>query len=234
MYAERYPEVPTSKWVCIENGYDEDNFLDAEAGLEVVPLGKPDQLTLVHSGVLYPKERDPRAFFEALSRLKIAGVISADKLQIVLRATGSDDLYRPQLVALNLQDIVRLEPSVAYRDALREMLRADGLLLFQGSVCDHQVPAKIYEYYRAARPILALVGPEGISATMLREAGVQDQANMADPRQIAEVMSIFLNKLRAGNAVGVSRDFAGRNSRRSRTRELAGLLDDLMATRELR
>jgi hypothetical protein len=114
------------------------------------------------------------------------------------------------------------------------MLRADGLLLFQGSVCDHQVPAKIYEYYRAARPILALVGPEGISATMLREAGVQDQANMADPRQIAEVMSIFLNKLRAGNAVGVSRDFAGRNSRRSRTRELAGLLDDLMATRELR
>ena len=234
MYAERYPEVPNSKWAVIENGFDEDNFLDAETGLELIPLGKPGQLTLVHSGILYPKERDPRAFFAALSKLKIAGMINADQLQIVLRATGSDDLYRPQLVALNLQDIVRLEPPVAYREALREMLRADGLLLFQGSVCDHQVPAKIYEYYRAARPILALLGPGGISATMLREAGVEDHANMADSQQIADAISIFLDKLRNGRCSGVPRDFAMANSRRSRTGELARLLDELVATPKTR
>jgi hypothetical protein len=234
MYAERYPEVPNSKWAVIENGFDEDNFLDAETGLELIPLGKPGQLTLVHSGILYPKERDPRAFFAALSKLKIAGMINADQLQIVLRATGSDDLYRSQLVALNLQDIVRLEPPIAYREALREMLRADGLLLFQGSVCDHQVPAKIYEYYRATRPILALVGPEGISATMLREAGVEDQANMADAQQIADAISVFLDKLRNGRCSGVPRDFAMANSRRSRTGELARLLDELVATPKTR
>ena len=228
MYAERYPEIAISKWVVIENGYDEDNFLDAETGLELAPLGKPGQLTLIHSGVLYPEERDPRAFFKAVSKLKVAGVINAENLQIVLRATGSDDFYRPQLVALDLQDIVRLEPVFAYRDALREMLRADGLLLFQGSVCNHVVPAKIYEYYRSSRPILALVDPEGISATMLREAGVEDQANMADSRQIAEAMSVFLSKLRNGKGSGVPRDFAMRNSRRSRTRELAQLLDELV------
>ena len=234
MYAERYPEVPNSKWAVIENGFDEDNFLDAETGLELNPLGKPGQLTLVHSGILYPKERDPRAFFAALSQLKIAGKINGDQLQIVLRATGSDDLYRSQLVALNLQDIVRLEPPIAYREALREMLRADALLLFQGSVCDHQVPAKIYEYYRAARPILALVGPEGISATMLREAGVEDQANMADAQQIADAISVFLDKLRNGRCSGVPRDFAMANSRRSRTGELARLLDELVATPKTR
>ena len=234
MYAERYPEVPNSKWAVIENGFDEDNFLDAETGLELIPLGKPGQLTLVHSGILYPKERDPRAFFAALSKLKIAGMINAGQLQIVLRATGSDDLYRSQLVALNLQDIVRLEPPIAYREALREMLRADALLLFQGSVCDHQVPAKIYEYYRATRPILALVGPEGISATMLREAGVEDQANMADAQQIADAISVFLDKLRNGRCSGVRRDFAMANSRRSRTGELARLLDELVATPKTR
>jgi glycosyltransferase involved in cell wall biosynthesis len=232
MYAERYPEIPESKWAVIENGYDEDNFLDAETKLELVPLGNPGQLTLVHSGVLYPKERDPRAFFEALSRLKVAGVISAQDLQIVLRATGSDEIYRPQLIALDLQDIVRLEPAIAYRDALREMLRADGLLLFQGSVCDHQIPAKIYEYYRAGRPIVALVGPGGISAKMLKEAGVEEQADMADARQIGEVLSVFLNKLRNGTSSRVARDFAMRNSRRSRTGELARLLDELVADRK--
>lgn len=232
MYAERYPEIPESKWAVIENGYDEDNFLDAENKLELVPLGNPGQLTLVHSGVLYPKERDPRAFFEALSRLKVAGVINAQDLQIVLRATGSDELYRPQLIALDLQDIVRLEPAIAYRDALREMLRADGLLLFQGSVCDHQIPAKIYEYYRAGRPIVALVGPGGVSAKMLREAGVEELADMADARQIGEVLSVFLNKLRNGTSSSVARDFAMRNSRRSRTGELARLLDELVENRK--
>lgn len=233
IYAKRYPEIPNSKWVVIENGYDEDNFLDAETGLELLPLGNQDQLTLIHSGTLYPEERDPRAFFQALSNLKVAGEISAEKLQIVLRATGSDALYQPKLIALNLQDIVRLEPVIAYRDALREMLRADGLLLFQGSVCNHQVPAKIYEYFRSARPIFALVDPGGISAVMLGEAGVQDQANIADVQQITEAMSVFLSKLRNGKCGGVTRDVAMRNSRRSRTRELAQVLDELIVAREL-
>ena len=40
------------------------------------------------------------------------------------------------IAELGIGDIVKLEPVVAYREALREMLRADGLLLFQGSVCN--------------------------------------------------------------------------------------------------
>jgi hypothetical protein len=69
---------------------------------------------------------------------------------------------------------------------------------------------------------------------MLREAGVEDQADLADAQQIAEVLSVFLNKLRNGKSSGVTRDFAMRNSRRSRTKELARLLDDLVANRKLR
>lgn len=230
MYAERYPDIPESKWAVIENGYDEDNFIDAETGLEPSPLGKPGQLTLVHSGLLYPKERDPRPFFAALSKLKLAGVINAENLQIVLRATGNDDLYRPQLAALNLEDIVRLEPVIAYREALREMLRADGLLLFQGSVCNHQIPAKIYEYYRTGKPILALVDFEGISARMLTNAGADDLADIADANSIAQAVQGFIQKLSSGNLPGVSRAFAQTNSRKSRTQELALLLDQITLT----
>lgn len=227
MYAERYPELSSSKWAVIENGYDEDNFLDAEAGLTAVPLGKPGQLTLVHSGILYPMERDPRAFFAAIKQLKDSGVINASGLQIILRATGSDDLYRPQLAALNLDDIVHLEPAIAYRDALREMLQADGLLLFQGKGCNHQIPAKIYEYYRSGKPILSLVDAGGISARMLVDAGAQDQADIADIQSIASAMQIFLDKLRNGNGKGVELQFAMQHSRRSRTGELARILNQL-------
>lgn len=229
MYAERYPAYDAAKWAVIENGYDEENFLAAEAGIEPAPLGDDGQITLLHSGVLYPKERDPRPFFAALAALKRQGKIAARTLQVVLRATGSDRLYQPMLAELGIADIVRLEPVVAYRDALREMLRADGLLLFQGSVCNHQIPAKIYEYYRAGRPILALVDPAGISARMLRDAGVTDIADIASAEQIAERLLELLAALRAGRRNGVARAAAALHSRQSRSAELAALLDQLTA-----
>lgn len=227
MYAERYPEIPSSHWAVIENGYDEENFRDAETELLDAPLGAPGQITLVHSGVLYPKERDPRPFFAAVNALKRAGKIDSQRLQIVLRATGADDLYRPILAELKIDDIVRLEPVVAYRDALREMLCADALLLFQGSVCNHQIPAKIYEYYRAGKPILALADPAGVSADMLRNLAVPDIVDIADPAGIANTLVKMLAALREGARTGVAREAAALNSRKARTAELANLLNQI-------
>lgn len=229
MYAERYPEYDDARWVVIENGFDEENFLDAESDLDSTPLGADGQITLVHSGVLYPQERDPRPFFSALATLKRAGKISAQDLQIILRATGSDGLYQPMIVELGISDIIRLEPVVAYRDALREMLRADGLLLLQGSVCNHQIPAKIYEYYRTGKPILALVDPRGISACMLREVGVPDIADISSAEHIADTLLSLMAALKEGRRVGVAKNAAAKNSRKSRSAELANLLNKLTA-----
>jgi len=230
MYAERYPEVPASRWTVIENGFDEDNFRSAESGLARTPLGQPGQLTLVHSGILYPNERDPRPFFAALGTLKRAGEIDRCKLQIILRATGNDDVYGPMIAELDIADIVRLEPTVAYRDALQEMLRADGLLLFQAASCNHQIPAKIYEYYRSGRPILGLVDPEGVSARMLADAKVDNIANIADASDIARAIRSFVRRVYDGSNSGVGKQFAMKHSRKSRTQELARLLDQVANT----
>lgn len=227
MYAERYPEYPESHWAVIENGFDEENFQNAEQELNPAPLGAPGQITLVHSGVLYPVERDPRPFFTALGALKSSGQITSASLQIILRATGSDDLYRPMLRELGIEDIVQLAPMVTYHDALQEMLRADGLLLFQGSVCNHQIPAKIYEYYRAGKPIFALVDPAGISANMLKDVGVPDIVDITCAESIGKSILKLLGALNDGKRQGVSRDAADKNSRKARSAELANLLNRL-------
>jgi glycosyltransferase involved in cell wall biosynthesis len=229
MYAERYPEKPDSNWCVIENGFDEENFRDAEAGFQPQPLSRSGQLTLIHSGILYPQERDPKPFFAALRALKDSGEISAERLQIVLRATGSDDLYRPMLNELGLTDIVKLASTVSYRDALREMLQADGLLLFQASMCNHQIPAKLYEYFRAGRPIFALTDPIGNTASSMRSADATDIVNITSAGDIAVGLRRFLQRLRDGNPAGVRREMADLHSRRSRTRELAKLLDQVVA-----
>jgi len=224
MYAQRYSEVAAERWAVIENGFDEENFRDAERDFEAKSLGAPGQITLVHCGVLYPQERDPRPFFAAIRALKADGELRAATVRIVLRATGSDDMYRAMLSEYGIADLVELAPSVSYRAALQEMLCADGLLLFQAAMCNHQIPAKLYEYFRAGRPILTLTDPIGNTAETLRKAGADAIVNIADAQDIAAGLRAFLAGLRNATLQGVAPQIAGLHSRRSRTGELAGVL----------
>ena len=227
MYAERYPDLPASRWAVIENGFDEENFRDAENGFSPRALGEPGQITLLHSGILYPQERDPRPFFAALQTLKARGEVSATTLQVVLRATGSDDVYLPMLVDYGIADLVKLAPSVSYKTALQEMLSADGLLLFQAAMCNHQIPAKLYEYFRSRRPIFTLTDPVGNTALALRLAGVDQIVNIANEQDIEQGLRVFLKGLHDACASGVRPEVAELNSRRARSSELARLLDEV-------
>lgn len=66
-YRQNYPALPANKLVLLENGYDEEVFF--RASLELPPAaplhGRP--VHLLHSGIIYPSERDPRQLFEALA-----------------------------------------------------------------------------------------------------------------------------------------------------------------------
>jgi len=224
MYAERYPEIPAARWAVIPNGYDEGPFLDAETlGVAAKSAGAPT--VLVHSGLLYPSERDPRAFFDALGALKRRGAIGPDTLQVILRASGFDDGYRPMLLERGIADIVRLEAPLGYRGALAELLAADGLLLFQAASCNHQIPAKLYEYLRAARPIFAMTDSQGDTARVLLDAGVDRVIPLDSEERIAEALPRFLDSVRRGSAPVPAADVIHRHSRRARAGELAAMLD---------
>lgn len=229
MYAARYPEVPASHWVLIANGYDEENFVRAEQS-EVYRQAlaeKSEKIVLLHSGVLYPSERDPRQFFNALAELKQAGKISAERFKVILRATGHDELHSELIADNGLSDIVFLEPSVAYETALAEMLVVDGLLIFQAANCNHQIPAKIYEYLRARRPILALTDPEGDTAKVLLAAGLTGIAPLDDKDAIASKLLEFIGNIQNHkNAIADDKHIA-EHSRQARSRLLADLLNTI-------
>jgi hypothetical protein len=101
------------------------------------------------------------------------------------------------LEAAGLGDIVRLEPAIGYREALVEMLEADGLLLFQSADCNFQIPAKIYEYFRARRPIIAFTDPAGDTGQVLRSAQVPWIAPLDDSDAIKAVLRDALTAIRA-------------------------------------
>ncbi len=225
MYTSRYGEAAAKRFHVIPNGYGEASFERAEALVRAAPARQGStQLVLLHSGVLYPSERDPRPFLEALSALKGAGRIAAADVQIVLRASAHDALIQSLIDASDVGDIVKLAGSIAYEPALAEMLGADALLLFQAANCNHQIPAKLYEYLRAGRPILALTDQRGDTAAALRSAGIDTIADLASAADIAAKLPPFLDALRAGTAPRAQRSVAAMFSREAQSGALAELL----------
>ena len=179
----------------------------------------------MHSGLLYRAERDPRSFFDAVRELRRSGKASAANLRIILRASGDEACHRQALRERKIEDLVHLEEPLPYLQALAEILDADGLLVFQGANCNRQIPAKVYEYLRARRPILALTDPRGDTAAVFRNAGIGRIARLDSSGEIVESLTEFIADIRAGRAP-VANDTEIRNhSRAEGTRKLAAILN---------
>jgi glycosyltransferase involved in cell wall biosynthesis len=221
-YRTRFPDIPEERFALIEKGYDEENFAQAAVAAPA-PAGGP--FVLVHSGVIYPSERDPEPMFAALASLQAEGKLSAANFQLVLRATGHDSYLAELIRKHGIEALVTLAPHLPYRDALAEMLSAGGLLILQASNCNHQIPAKLYEYLRAKRPVLALTDPAGDTATALRNAGIDTIAPLDDQAAIAAAIARFVPLAQDGKAPLASDEVVAANSRQSRTAQLASLLD---------
>ena len=227
MYRERYPES-AERIVVVENGYDEESFVAAEqAGPGLASPLNPGALTLLHSGIVYPSERNPVPLFAALGRLKDKGLIEPGRFKVRFRAAVHDELLHDLARQHRIEPFIETCPAVGYQAALEEMLRADALLVMQGSGCNEQIPAKIYEYLRAGRPIVCLSDPAGDTAGVLRQAGVDRIARLDSIDEIEALLPEFLAAVRQGPASHPEPEIVKRASRLARAQALANMLDAL-------
>jgi glycosyltransferase involved in cell wall biosynthesis len=228
-YSERFPSFPRGRIELIENGYDEETFARAEGSGVPAGQAKAGPVTLLHSGIVYRSERDPTQLFTAVASLKARGALAGADLQLVFRASGEEAAYQRDIDRFGIADIVRLEPPVDYLSALREMLSVDGLLILQASNCNEQIPAKLYEYLRARRPILALTDPAGDTAARLQELGTGLIARLDRAADIETALLGFVQAIRAGTWRAAADADVTRFSRKAQTGQLASLLDRVIA-----
>lgn len=223
-YESRFPDAAKAgRLHVIPNGFDEAAF--SALSLPAPTIDSPHrQLHLVHSGMLYADGRNPLPFLTAVARLKARRAVSADSLDIALRASGSEPMYARELQRLDIADVVTLAPAISSQAALCEQAKADGLLLFQGARFDHQIPAKLYEYLRVGRPIFALVHAAGDTAALLSESGGSERVPIDDVDIITERLVLFLNALRRGEGPRPRAEVVARYSRRAGAEALASLL----------
>ena len=219
LYAQRYPHA-ANRFRVIENGYDEESFEG------IAPEGgalNPGKITLLHSGIVYPSERDPTQLLQSVRALIDAGQISTKQFCIRFRASMHEAFLQTLIDKFALKDCIELLPPISYSEALNEMVRADVLLIMQATNCNDQVPAKLYEYLRAGRPILALTDPIGDTATVLRKAGISAIAPLDQSSAISEALTKILKSPTVGALP--SADAITDSSRKNRTRQFSTLLD---------
>lgn len=226
MYVRRYPELSPEKCLVISNGYDEEDF----ANLAVADPRHDGPLCIHHSGLIYPEERNPVPFFTALARLKKENRIDSSLVCVDLRAAGNEGHYAEIIKQLEIEDLVHFLPPLPYREALEHSNRADILLLLQGASCDHQIPAKAYEYLRLRKPILALTSRTGDTAALLNECGGTTVVDIADQDEIYRELPRILRAVRAGAHPLPAVEVVSRYSRQNQARELASCLSSVIGS----
>jgi O-antigen/teichoic acid export membrane protein len=148
------------------NGFDPEDVVDTYA------LPQRERKILSHIGELYGG-RDMRPLLLAAARLFESGRLSKKSLTIRQIGTSQQsELPGKEFLQFALPEgWLEIRDPVSAKQARSMALDSDGLLLLQPQT-DIQVPAKLFEYLRVGRPILAYVVPDSPSERILRKAGV--------------------------------------------------------------
>jgi glycosyltransferase involved in cell wall biosynthesis len=149
----------------ITNGFDPDDFSCIRPALT-------KEFSIVYAGRLYEGLRDPSILLEVIRDLLAEGKMSEHDVRI--RFYGPPEVWLPAMVArYGLQQVVEIHGNVARTEALQREMESQILLLLPWSdlkETGHHT-GKLFEYFGAARPILAVGGATGVLTDILQETG---------------------------------------------------------------
>jgi glycosyltransferase involved in cell wall biosynthesis len=197
----RYRDLLASEWgqkvTSIALGYDQEDFED-----EII--ARNDRFTLAFVGSL-DRLREPtfREFRAAVEDLIASEVI--DKDSFCFRFVGHVRGRFQELNDTAFGEITERAGFLPHSEAVREMRRANALLLIRATDRMLAVPGKTFEYLAAGRPILALVPEGGATADLLRTSRM---ATIVDPRKgkeaIVAALVGLLSSWQSGETVDAS------------------------------
>lgn len=207
----------SARVLCLYNGYDHEDFLGAAS-----PPPPSDPFLLAYLGTLW-RLTDVRPLVAGVARLAQVDPESAASLSLCFagRRTPEQDLALDELRRLPCR--LDTHEYLAHTEAVGLMLRSSGLCLLVADVpgAERVVPAKLFEYMAARRPILA-IAPRGEVWHLL--AG-HPAARLCEPRD-ADAIAAALREEVARHRAARPREWGAYDpSRFSRARAAADLAE---------
>jgi hypothetical protein len=163
-WRERYPQW-ADKMQVIWNGFD------PEEPFGPAPIPPRPYKLLSHVGTLYGGRR-PKLLLDSVERLIDRGELSPSSFKIEFTGPMEQNTDRSFTRLLEM-GCVRCTPPVPRAEAMRKVAESDLLLLLDLNESDasFQVPAKIFDYIRTGRPILAFTPKDSPVQRILKGAG---------------------------------------------------------------
>lgn len=226
----QYGDLPAAHFQTVSNGFDPALFEDVPPYAPVA-----GRFRVVHAGSLY-YGRSAGAFLEAAADLARENQAFAEQFE--LRLVGNlDSGSRAELQRLvhqhELTSRVYFNGAVPHREALVFQRQADLLLLAVNTTpgAEATVPAKLFEYMAAARPVLAVVPPEAEAADVVEGTGVGRVARAGNVASIKEVLRAAFDDHLQGRPFAPNAAAVAQFDRSQLARKLAGILDEVAAAR---
>jgi hypothetical protein len=225
-FCQRYPDYPTSKWVTITNGYDEDDFKEIQVTL-------PEVFTLRYVGSLYYKGySSPDSLLYAIKLFLEDNPQARDQTRVVF--TGRlDRTYAGYLEngirRYELDGVVHVEEPVSHHEAVTRMCTASALLLILATTPGRELtlPGKVFEYLRSGRPILAPLA-KGQTWELLEGRDNVFLAQTDDSESIARHLKVLFGRWQQGKLPDQQQSDIETFERQSLTAQLAIILQELI------
>ncbi|MFN8490929.1 MAG: glycosyltransferase [Caldilineaceae bacterium] len=215
--------APTTALKNIFNGFDPDDY-QVEA-----PLPKEDRLTFVYTGTLYGERRTPKYFVQALAKLFQAKPELRTKIRVHLVGTIYEK-HAQLIPEYGVEDVVHLAGVVSHQQAIAYQLAADVLLLIVGNGPGSEavLTGKLFEYFGAGRPILALAPLDGPAAKLIQETATGEILDSEDVDGICRTVDQLYQAWVAGKlCYQPNQALLDQFSRPALTAQLAQLFDQL-------
>jgi hypothetical protein len=176
--------------------------------------------------------RDPRPLLDALRDLAAARPL---RLYLLGRSEGVGFDLGAEIRQRGLDSVVEFSGQVPYGRAVAEMAAGDVLLLLDTPGRRIGIPAKLYEYLGAGRPVLALAESDGDTAWALRASGVLHRvAPLTDVVRIKQALSELMEAVATGQPATATGPERLAFTRQRLAQNLAECLDACVAPRTAR
>jgi glycosyltransferase involved in cell wall biosynthesis len=216
---ETFPQTQMTE--VITNGYDKEDF-----GGEVK---KPkDIFRIIYFGTFSP-DCPAEPFLKALSNLLHQGEISQDRIRFIHVGLSIGLRIEKTIEEYGLKEVTESKGYLSHKEGIEKLLESDLALLTVSQSAPVISTGKIYEYFGAKKPILAIAPQDGEAAKLIQSIGA---GKVVSPENISEIENAILSFYREFETgklfLKVNPEKTEKYERKYLTSRLAKLFDDIL------
>jgi glycosyltransferase involved in cell wall biosynthesis len=169
---ELFPMIPEHRFSVLYNGFDNEDFEHKKQ------IRKDDKIIFTYTGGFYG-QRTPAFFLQAMKELNQEGFLLRN---LLIRFVGNYvHARKEEILSYQISDNIDIISQVSHDESIEYLMDSDFLLLFIAKEkSEIVIPAKLFEYIAAKKPILAMVPLQGEAAELIVSLGTGLLAEIDD------------------------------------------------------